>query len=98
MSPGVKKLTGRKDITKWKLIIYFSLWFYLKFRVVYRCMPASVPELDTVQQFLRGCHKHCFISYAADIYDLLEKTDSPGGGTPHMKGMGMLIGHFELNP
>ena len=43
-------------------------------------MPASVPELNTVQQFLRGCHKRCFISYAADIYDLLEKTDSPGGG------------------
>ena len=21
-----------------------------------------------------------------------------GGGTPHMKGMGMLVGNFELNP
>ena len=31
---------------------------------------ASVPELNTVQQFLRRC-----ISYAIDIYDLLEKTD-----------------------
>ena len=41
---------------------------------------ASVPELNTVQQFLRRCHKRCFISYATDIYDLLEKTDSPGGG------------------
>ena len=37
---------------------------------------ASVPEL---RQFLRRCHKRCFISYATDIYDLLEKTDSPVG-------------------
>ena len=60
---------------------------------------ASVPELNIVQQFLRRCHKRCFISYAADIYDLLEKRDSPGGvGAPHMKGMGMLVGNFELNP
>ena len=36
---------------------------------------ASVPELNTVQQFLRRCHKRRFISYAIDIYDLLEKTD-----------------------
>ena len=21
-----------------------------------------------------------------------------GGGTPHMKGVGMLVGYFELNP
>ena len=24
--------------------------------------------------------------------------NSPGGGTPHMKGVGMLVGNFELNP
>ena len=36
---------------------------------------ASVPELNTVQQFLRRCRKRHFISYAIDIYDLLEKTD-----------------------
>ena len=38
---------------------------------------ASVPELNTVQQFLRRyrCHKRRYISYAIDIYDLLEKTD-----------------------
>ena len=36
---------------------------------------ASVPELDTVQQFLRRCYKRRFISYAIDIYDLLQKTD-----------------------
>ena len=35
----------------------------------------SVPELNTVQQFLRRCHKRRFMSYAIDIYDLLEKTD-----------------------
>ena len=23
---------------------------------------------------------------------------NPGGGTPHMKGAGMLVGNFELNP
>ena len=23
---------------------------------------------------------------------------SLGGGTPHMKGVGMLVGNFELNP
>ena len=36
---------------------------------------ASTPELNTVQQFLRRCHKRSFISYAIDIdiYDLLEK-------------------------
>ena len=36
---------------------------------------ASVPELNTVQQFLRRCHKGRFLSYVIDIYDLLEKTD-----------------------
>ena len=38
---------------------------------------ASVPELNTVQQFLRRCRKRHFISYALDIhaYDLLEKTN-----------------------
>ena len=36
---------------------------------------ASVPELNTVQQFLRRCHKRRCISYAIDICDLLEKTD-----------------------
>ena len=50
---------------------------------------ASVPELNSVQQFLRRCHKRCFISYATDIYDLLEKTDSPGGGSSaYKKGWG----------
>ena len=36
---------------------------------------ASMPELNTVQQFLCSCHKRRFISYAIDtcIYDLLEK-------------------------
>ena len=37
----------------------------------------SVPELSAaVQQFLRRFHKRHFISYAIDINDLLEKTDS----------------------
>ena len=34
---------------------------------------ASVPELNTVQQFLCRSHKRCFISYAIDMYDLLQK-------------------------
>ena len=36
---------------------------------------ASVPELNTVQRFLCRCHKRCFIPYAIDIYNLLEKTE-----------------------
>ena len=36
---------------------------------------ASVPELNTLQQFLRRCHKRRFTSYAIHVYDLLEKTD-----------------------
>ena len=24
--------------------------------------------------------------------------EAGGGGTPHMKGVGMLVGNFELNP
>ena len=24
--------------------------------------------------------------------------EGPGRGTPHMKGVGMLVGNFELNP
>ena len=35
---------------------------------------ACVPEINTVQQFLRRYHKRRFISYAIDIYDLLQKT------------------------
>ena len=46
-------------------------------KISYRLLvyAASVPELNTVQQFLRRCHKCRCISYAIDIYDLLEKTD-----------------------
>ena len=36
---------------------------------------ASMPELNTVRQFLRRCHKRCFISCAIEIYNLLETTD-----------------------
>ena len=39
---------------------------------------ASVPELNTVQQFLRRCRKRHFISYALDIYDLLGKKKQTG--------------------
>ena len=39
---------------------------------------ASVPELNTVQQFLCRCHKCRYISYAIDIYDLKKQTgESP---------------------
>ena len=34
----VLRSLGRKDVTKWKLIIYFSLKLYLKFRMVYWCV------------------------------------------------------------
>ena len=30
--------------------------------------------------------------------DLSMHPRGEGGGTPHMKGVGMLIGNFELNP
>ena len=34
-----------------------------------------------------------------DIDQLLDfLTLGGGGGTPHMKGVGMLVGNFELNP
>ena len=29
---------------------------------------------------------------------LLPPGGGTGGGTPHMKGVGMLVGNFELNP
>ena len=33
------------------------------------------------------------------IYFLTSQTfETPGGGTPHTKGVGMLVGNFELNP
>ena len=28
----------------------------------------------------------------------VNNAQNPGGGTPHMKGVGMLVGNFELNP
>ena len=31
------------------------------------------------------------------ISRLLTRHFPPGGGTPHMKGVGMLVGNFELN-
>ena len=34
---------------------------------------SSVPELNTVQEFLRRCLKRRFISYTIDIYYFLEK-------------------------
>ena len=39
---------------------------------------ASVPELNTMQQFLCRCHKRRYISYAIDKYDLKKQTgESP---------------------
>ena len=37
---------------------------------------------------------------ASEVVDKLSMIDAlnPGGGTPHMKGVGMLVGNFELNP
>ena len=35
---------------------------------------------------------------AAIISNIVRWKSSPGGGAPHMKGVGMLVGNFELNP
>ena len=32
------------------------------------------------------------------LYHLWRKLPGGGGWTPHMKGMGMLVGNFELTP
>ena len=70
----VKELKkGRKDITKQKLISFFGLYLNISYGLPVSA--ASVPELNTMRRFLRRCHKRSFISYAIDIYDLLEKTD-----------------------
>ena len=39
------------------------------------------------------------MSHFSDI-DLpqMEPTFIPGGETPHMEGLGMVVGNFELNP
>ena len=29
---------------------------------------------------------------------IINQASMPGGGSPHMKGVGMLVGNFELNP
>ena len=36
---------------------------------------ASSPELTTVQNFLRRCHKRKYISYAIDVNELIDKSD-----------------------
>ena len=47
----------------------------------------------TVHQLLANCPLPN--SQLTDVLQLL----TPGGGeTPHMKGVGMLVGKFELNP
>ena len=40
------------------------------------------------------------MSHFSDIaFPQMEPTFIPGvGGTPHMKGLGMVVGNFELNP
>ena len=32
------------------------------------------------------------------VIDHISKQIPGGGGTPHMKGVGILVGNFELNP
>ena len=49
-------------------------------KISYRLLvyAASVPELNTVQQFLCRCHKRRYISYAIDKNDLKKQTsESP---------------------
>ena len=38
-----------------------------------------------------------YIKYLSLLDQFLTK-DPGGGGTPHMRGVGMLVGNFELNP
>ena len=59
-------------------IDHFSVFSFTAVSTISYGLPvyaASVPELNTVHQFLRRCRKRRYISYAIDIYDLLEKTD-----------------------
>ena len=34
----------------------------------------------------------------ADVIEQCAVSPGGGGGTPHMKAVGMLVGNFELNP
>ena len=49
----------------------------------------------TVHQLLANCPLP-----NSQLTDVLQLFDTGGGGgeTPHMKGVGMLVGKFELNP
>ena len=55
---------------------------------------------------MRPIRKQFLWLFAKVINKLTEKVGGslveiycyPGGGTPHMKGVGMLVGNFELNP
>ena len=39
-----------------------------------------------------------YIIYLAEFFNSKHTSKPGGGGTPHMKGVGMLGGNFELNP
>ena len=40
------------------------------------------------------------IAKKSDVQETIRGYENPGGGggTPHMKGVEMLVGNFELNP
>ena len=44
---------------------------------------------------IRNVFKILTVKLKSAMYFLGRK---PGGGTPHMKGVGMLVENFELNP
>ena len=69
----VKELKERKGSNQVEIDHLFQSLVLPKVLYDLPVYTASVPELNTVQQLLRRCHKRRFTSYAIDIYDLLKK-------------------------
>ena len=56
-------------------------------------------KLEANKEFMENLSYSCQLGVERIQINYKSKTKLPGGGgTPHMKWVGMLVGNFELNP
>ena len=55
-------------------------------------------KFEANKEFMENLSYSCQLGVERIQINYKSRTKLPGGRTPHMKWVGMLVGNFELNP